>query len=68
MFDVATYLLTQNNPGGPMIRPSDPLPHELDNLYDDEVDVTSPSLGRTMGGLISLAAFIALGIYFYAAI
>jgi hypothetical protein len=68
MFDVATYLMTQNNPGGPMIRPSDPVPHELDNPYDDELEVAAPSLGRTMGGLISLAAFVALGIYFLAAI
>jgi len=68
MFDVPTYLLTQNDPGGPIIRPSDLLAHELPNQYDDEGEVTSPSLGRTIGGFISLGLFLAFGAYFYAAI
>jgi hypothetical protein len=68
MFDVTTYLLTQNDPGGPIIKPLDPLPHERADFYEDSGEVTSSSPGRTIGGLVSLGLFLALGAYLYAAI
>ncbi len=64
MLDTTTYLLTQNNPAGPILRPAEPMPHEL---LCDEIDDSAgaPTLGRLIGGLISFVLLAATGVYFY---
>lgn len=64
MFDTITYGLTKDLPGGPIYRPADPMPHEfLCDEIDD--DAGEPTLGRLIGGLISLALLVATGVYLY---
>ena len=62
MLDTTTYLLTQNNQAGPILRPAEPMPHEL--LCDElDTDVDTPTPGRFIGGLIALGLLVATGIY-----
>ena len=64
MLDTTTYLLTQNNPAGPILRPAETMPREfLGDEIDD--DTGGPSRGRLIGGLISLVLLAATGVYFY---
>jgi hypothetical protein len=63
MLDTTTYLLTQNNPAGPILRPAEPMAHELFDNSDD--DLGEPSRGRVIGGLISLVLLVGTGAYFY---
>ena len=67
MIDNATYLMTQNNPGGPIVRPVEPTPQELYDLYGAD-DATPPTLGRTIGGVLSLALLLAAGGYLFIAL
>lgn len=64
MLDTTTYLLTQNNPAGPILRPAESMPHEL---FSDEIDddTGAPTPGRLIGGLISFVLLAATGIYLY---
>lgn len=64
MLDITTYLLTQNNPAGPIIRPAEPMPHELFYQETDD-DAGAPTPGRLIGGLISLVLLVGTGIYLY---
>lgn len=60
MIDTATYLLTQHNPGGPIIRPEDP---STDFWHEDDVDDRPLTRGRLIGGIISAILLVGAGIY-----
>ena len=62
MIDTTTYLLTQHNAAGPIIRPAEPMPHEI---YGDDGDAAPLTRGRMIGGIISLCLLAATGIYLF---
>lgn len=68
MIDTVLYGLTQGSPGGPIIRPAEPIPEELYDLYGGSDDATPPTLGRTIGGVLSLALLLAVGAYLFIAL
>jgi hypothetical protein len=62
MIDTTTYLLTQHNLGGPIVRPAEAMPHELFVPDEDDRPLTR---GRLIGGVISLALLAATGVYLF---
>jgi len=62
MIDTTTYLLTQRNAAGPVVRPAEPMPHEI---YGTDDDVAPLTLGRVLGGIISLCLLAATGLYLF---
>lgn len=62
MIDTATYLLTQHNPAGPIIRPAEPMPHEI---YVDDDDTAPLTRGGLIGGIVSLCLLVATGVYIF---
>lgn len=62
MIDTITYALTQYNPGGPIIRPADPMPHEL---FVSDVDDRPLTRGRLIGGAISSVLLVATATYLF---
>ena len=70
MLDTTTYLSTQDNPGGPILRLIDREPHELCEDYSEhsEGEAEPTSLGRPIGGAVSIALLGATVIYFYLAV
>ena len=67
MIDTTTYLLTQRNAAGPIIRPAEPMPHEIFAPNDDDDD-TPLTRGKVIGGIISIAILAAVGAYLFLAI
>ncbi|MCZ4343987.1 hypothetical protein O4H52_20460 [Sphingomonadaceae bacterium G21617-S1] len=65
MLDTTTYLLTQQNAAGPMLRQEEP---PLIDLTDSDAGGVNPSLGATIGGVISLGLIVAAGTYLALAI
>lgn len=65
MLDTTTYLLTQQNAEGPMLRQEEP---PLIDLTDPDAGDVNPSLGATIGGVISLGLIVAVGTYLALAI
>ncbi|ATE67869.1 MAG: hypothetical protein CMH34_00675 [Microbacterium sp.] len=64
MFDTITYAFTKDLPGGPIYRPADPMPHEINSDESDD-DTSELSRGRLIGGVISLVLLVATGAYLY---
>jgi len=68
MIDNATFLMTQNSAGGPILRPAELTPQELYDLADGSDDAKPPTLGRTIGGALSLVLILAIGGYLFLAV
>lgn len=66
MIDTATYLLTQHNAAGPIIRPEEPMPHEI--FVADDAEQTPLTRGRIIGGAISFVVLAATGAYLFLAL
>ena len=64
MFDTITYAFTKDLPGGPIYRPADLMPHEINSDESDD-DTSELSRGRLIGGVISLVLLVATGAYLY---
>lgn len=62
MLDTTTYLLTQHNPGGPIVRNAEPLPHEMYATVEEDLPLTR---GRLIGGVLSLCMLIGVGVYLF---
>ncbi|NBB39122.1 hypothetical protein GVN23_08510 [Sphingobium yanoikuyae] len=65
MYDLRTYMATKDLPGGPFFVPEEQLtpPALLESAEDRPL-----TLGRVIGGLVSLGLLIATGAYLYLAI
>lgn len=69
MLDLNMYNATKDSPGGPVILEEEqsPLsPHFI--LYDRDTEDQPVTLGRAIGGLVSLGLLLCLGAYFAAAV
>jgi len=68
MIDTITYGLTKDLPGGPIYRPAEPMAHEA-HLPSSSADDLAPStVGKAIGGVISLGLLLASGAYIYLAL
>lgn len=61
MLDTTTYLATQDNPGGPILRLADQQPHEPCEISVTAAEPTS--LGQLIGRAISIAILAATAVY-----
>lgn len=68
MIDTITYGLTKDLPGGPIYRPSEPMPHELLGPHDTVDGVPPLTRGKAIGGVISLGLLVGLGAYLFLAL
>lgn len=68
MIDTITYGLTKDLPGGPIYRPAEPMPHELQRLHDSIDDIAPLTRGKVIGGVISLGLLLGLGAYLFLAL
>lgn len=62
MYDLRTYLATKDLPGGPFYVPEE---HLTPSQFIAEVDDRPLTLGRAIGGAISLALLVATGVYLF---
>lgn len=65
MLDTTTYLLTQDNPGGPIVRQAEPMPHEI---YSDGIGDHRLTGDRLIAGIISLVLLVGAGAYLFLAV
>lgn len=65
MFDMTTYLLTKDNPGGPTFIPEEHTPEYLlrQQLNTGVVDDLPLTVGQAIGGLISVILLVGTGVY-----
>lgn len=62
MYDLRTYLATKDLPGGPFYIPEE---HLAPPQFIAELDDRPLTLGRAIGGVISLALLVATGVYLF---
>lgn len=68
MFDMKMYAATKDNPGGPVFLTEELSPLSPQYLANDDIIDDRPlTLGRVIGGIISLGLLVATGAYLFAA-